>query len=115
MSDQEPKVISLHNRTAYVAPTDVGVDPDLIDRGSILLLQDIIKKLEAGEFKGVAVMAWSPAASMFENHIAIPLGHDVRIEALKFNGATDLLKDDLLNLYLFGDEILEDDGEDLIS
>jgi hypothetical protein len=116
MSDEdEPKVVSLKSRRPYVHPTpDYSnmPDPDGIDRGSIMALSDVIERLEKGELCGCSIMAWNVSARRFENMVCIPAGQDLQAEALKYAGGAALLKEDLINLHLYGDEKSDGDNED---
>ncbi len=110
MSDTEaPKVVSLRSRQPYETPIAAPVLPlNPIDSGSVMCLKDLIERFESGELSGCVVMAWIKEERRFENVICVPANEELDVAALRYVGGVELLKEDLLNMHLYGDVEWED-------
>lgn len=113
MSDEEkPKVISLRSRAPYQAPApEPEADPNAVDRGSILMMEELIKRFESGELSGCIIMPWHREERRFENIICIPAAEHVSEAALKYAGGLMLAHEDVLNMHVYGNEIEDAEEE----
>lgn len=108
---ESPKVVHLGSGKPYEAPP-AAPDPDDVDRGSILVLEDVMQQFEAGALKGCMIIAWSPADRTFKQHICIPAHEDLAEATLRYAGGLELVRSNLLDLHAFGDLDYDEDDEE---
>ncbi|AMB48282.1 hypothetical protein [Methylobacterium sp. AMS5] len=118
----EPKIISIKTRSAWV-PEKVEkkkrVRRPKVDQEAVEMVERILARLKAGEVEGalVIVSCKGEREGFFDLALRTPAGKRVEQEALRWIGAMELMRGDLVELAEYGEPtddevIILDDGDD---
>lgn len=105
----EPKVVSLGTKQAYVPPEENSekIDTETPDKSTIAMLNLLTREVEACRIKGLAIMALDETTGVFNNWIVIPPAGDPLRSAYAFIGGVHFLRRDIERVVM----MISDQGE----